>query len=133
VERNTDARWRNHCCSGKATIFTYSECVSVALVTLHAKRMCRIIHYCHLWPNWFHHIFPHYFLNGAILGKNALSTKHVSWLPLQRLSETLLILIRTERDMIKKMYIGVHVKYTLFLSKFNQTNFLDRFSKNIQI
>jgi len=32
------------------------------------------------------------------------------------------------------MYTGLHVKYPLFFSDFNGTgNFLDRFSKNIQI
>jgi len=31
------------------------------------------------------------------------------------------------------MYIGLHVKYSLFLSDFNKTNFFDRFSKNTQI
>jgi hypothetical protein len=31
------------------------------------------------------------------------------------------------------MYIGLHVKYPLFLSDFNETNFLGRLSKNIQI
>jgi hypothetical protein len=35
--------------------------------------------------------------------------------------------------MIKKMYIGLHVKYPLFLSGFYETNFLDIFSKNPQI
>jgi hypothetical protein len=33
----------NHCCRGKAISITYSECVSVALVIQHAKRMRRII------------------------------------------------------------------------------------------
>jgi hypothetical protein len=37
------ARSRNHCCRGKAISITYSECVSVALVIQHAKRMRRII------------------------------------------------------------------------------------------
>ena len=32
-KRNIDARSRNHCCSGKAIGITYSECVTVALVT----------------------------------------------------------------------------------------------------
>jgi hypothetical protein len=33
-----------------------------------------------------------------------------------------------------KMYIGLHVKYPLFLLDFNETwNFLDRFSKNTQL
>ena len=35
------------------------------------------------------------------------------------LSETFLILRRTEQD--KKIYIGLHVKYLLFLSNFNDT------------
>jgi hypothetical protein len=43
VYRNNEARSRNHCCHWKASISTYSECVSVALVIRHAKRMRRII------------------------------------------------------------------------------------------
>ena len=39
VQPNTIARSRNNCCGGKALSFTYSECVSVALVTQHAMRM----------------------------------------------------------------------------------------------
>jgi len=34
---------------------------------------------------------------------------------------TFLIIRRNKRDMIKKMYIGVQVKYSLFLSDFNKT------------
>jgi hypothetical protein len=43
VQRNIEARSCNHCCRGKAIIITYCECVSVALVIGHAKRMRRII------------------------------------------------------------------------------------------
>jgi hypothetical protein len=43
VQWNIEERWRNHCCRGKAITITHSECVSVALVTQHAKRMRRII------------------------------------------------------------------------------------------
>jgi hypothetical protein len=42
-KRNTEARWRNHCCHRKSQIITYSERVSVALVIQHAKRMRHII------------------------------------------------------------------------------------------
>jgi hypothetical protein len=42
-QRNNEARSRNHCCRGKAVSITYSECVSVALVNQHAKRMRRVI------------------------------------------------------------------------------------------
>ena len=39
VKRNTVVRSRNQCCCGKTISITYSECVSVALVILQAKRM----------------------------------------------------------------------------------------------
>jgi hypothetical protein len=42
-KRNTEVRSRNHCCRGKATSTTYSECMSVALVIVRAKHMSRII------------------------------------------------------------------------------------------
>jgi hypothetical protein len=42
-KRNNEARSRKHCCHGKAISITYCECVSVALVIQHAKRMRRII------------------------------------------------------------------------------------------
>jgi sulfur transfer complex TusBCD TusB component (DsrH family) len=41
--RNIDARSRNHCCSGKAVIITYSEFVSVALIIQHVKGMSHVI------------------------------------------------------------------------------------------
>jgi hypothetical protein len=40
---NIEMRLHNHCYCGKAIRITYSECVSVALVIQHAKRMRRII------------------------------------------------------------------------------------------
>ena len=39
---------------------------------------------------------------------------------LQLSSETFLIIRSTERDMVKKKYIGLHVKYRLFLSDFDR-------------
>jgi hypothetical protein len=41
--RNNESRSRDHCCHGKAISITHSECVSVALIIQHAKRMRRII------------------------------------------------------------------------------------------
>ena len=36
-------------------------------------------------------------------------------------------------EILLKMYIGLHVKYRLFLLDFNESlNFLDRFPKNLQ-
>ena len=40
---NIKARSCYSCCSGKAVSITYSECVSVVLVTKHAKRMRHVI------------------------------------------------------------------------------------------
>ena len=53
--------------------------------------------------------------------KNLLNIKCVFWFSLQLLSETFLILRRIQRDTIK-MYMGLHVKYPLFLSNFNETS-----------
>ena len=39
VKRNTERRSLKHCHRGKAINVTHSECVSVASVTKHAKRM----------------------------------------------------------------------------------------------
>jgi hypothetical protein len=43
AHRNIEARSRNHCCRRKAISTKHYECVSVALVIRHAKRMRRII------------------------------------------------------------------------------------------
>jgi len=43
VERNTETRWWNHCCSGKAMNVTYSECLFVALDIQLAMRMGSIV------------------------------------------------------------------------------------------
>ena len=51
--------------------------------------------------------------------KNLLNTKCVFFFSIQILSETFLILKRNERDMIRK-FIGLHVKYPLILSDFNE-------------
>jgi hypothetical protein len=76
--------------------------------------------HCHLWSAPFYTIFRHYLINGTIFGKKLLTTKCVFWFYLQYLCVTFLILRRNERDMIK-IYIGLHVKYPLFLSDFKET------------
>ena len=39
---NNEARSRNYCCRVKEISITYPECVSLALVIQHVKRMCCI-------------------------------------------------------------------------------------------
>jgi len=43
VQRGIQSSSRNHCCRGKATSITYSECAVLALVIQHAVRMRRIV------------------------------------------------------------------------------------------
>jgi hypothetical protein len=62
------------------------------LVFHHAHRMLRVIFSSEAWP--------YYLVNGTIFGIKLLSIKYVFWFSLQRLSETFLILRRTERGMI---------------------------------
>lgn len=53
-------------------------------------------------------------------GKKVIANKmHVLISCTQLLYETFYIIGRTERDLIKKIGIGTHVKYPLFLSKLN--------------
>jgi hypothetical protein len=42
-KRNIEARSRKNCYHAEAICITYSECVSVALVIQHAKRMLRVM------------------------------------------------------------------------------------------
>jgi hypothetical protein len=57
--------WKNN------RYYTLWVCV-IALFIQHAKRMRRI--YCHLWPVWLYHIFPHYLINITIFGKKSYWT-----------------------------------------------------------
>ena len=96
---------------------TQSVCVFLALGIQNAMRMRRIV----IWglPPLYKN-FPHYLINGKILDKGKLlNTKCVFWFSLQLWSETFFILRRDERDMIKNIYIGHHVKYSILLSDFN--------------
>jgi len=51
----------------------YSEYVSVALVTQHAKRMRHVIR----GMSGFYNIFLHYLINGTMFGKMLLNIKRV--------------------------------------------------------
>jgi hypothetical protein len=62
--------------------------------------------------------------------------KFVFWFPVQLLSETSLVLRKTERyTCMMKMYIDLYVKYPLFLSDFNEKlgSSWQIFFKNTQI
>ena len=76
--------------------------------------------YCYLWHVRFYNIFPHLKRHDFRKKKKLFNIKCVIWFCLQLLSETFLILRRTERD-TKKIYVALCMKYPLFLSDFNET------------
>jgi len=88
--------------------------VFVALVIQHAMRMRHVILSS---VAIFFHIIS---FNSTIFRKNLMNTKCMFCFSLQLLSETFLILRISERNIIY-MYIGLHVKYPLFLSDSNDT------------
>ena len=64
----------------------------------------RVFDQQHRYQSSSYNIFPHYLINGTIFGENSRNTKCVFWSSLQLLSETFLILRRTERDIIKNVH-----------------------------
>jgi len=67
-------------------------------------------------------IFPIYLSNGTIFGGGGdIEYKMCAFIFTTTLPETFLILRKTEREMIKKTYIGLHGNYPLSLSDFNET------------
>jgi hypothetical protein len=101
VYRNTEGRSRNHCYSGKPLCITYRECVFVALGIQHEMRMRHIVCCGLARSKILSHIL---WWTARFKKKKVLNTKCVFWFSVQLLSETFLILRRTERDMIKIVY-----------------------------
>jgi hypothetical protein len=121
----------NHCCYRKAICTAYSECVSVVLVTQHAKGMGRII-----LPSVVCLALPYFCTlshKRNDFREMLLNTKRVFWFFLQLLSETFLILRRTQRNIvinIDSFLCKVPVILVRFLSDVDS---LDRLSKNTQL
>jgi len=88
----------NRGCLEQTISITYSECVFLALVIRHEKRM-RL-----LWLVWLYHIFPRYLINGKIFRKNELNIKCVlifSTLPVWNM---FLIARRIKRDIVTNIH-----------------------------
>jgi len=119
VKCNIEARSCNNCCCGKGIRNTYSKCVFVAVVIRDAKRVWRILLSSVVCPAL--QYFSTLSHNRHEFRKRTLfNIKYVFWFSIQILLETFLILIRNGRDMIKKMYIGLHTNCPSFLTAFNE-------------
>jgi hypothetical protein len=106
-----------HYCSGKVMSITQPDCVFEALVIQHVRCMNLIV-LCHLTRS---RIFSTlYHKRHDFRKKTFLNTKCVSRISLQILFETFLIL-RIISEILSKMYVGLHVKYPLFLSDINES------------
>jgi len=111
VYRNIETRSCNRYCSRKAISITYYECVFVALGIQHAMRIHQIVN---LWRAVLYKTFPHYFLNGMILG-NVYWTQNV-W------SRLLFIQLNAQLDCSRKM-LKLTLKFTLkfsYMFRFNK-------------
>ena len=83
--------------------------------------------YCHLWPDRLYNIFPHYLINSRL-------KKKLQMIKCVLIFSTTFVwnIYHSKKKWVtydQKMYIGVHVKYPLFLSDFNETWI---FSKDFQ-
>ena len=102
--------------------------VHVALL-LNLQRICTIL-WRLLWSLGLHHVFRRYLVNCAIFGgKNLSNIKYVFWFSLQVLSKHFPFWDESKHfpfwnefsKISSKMSKRLHVKYTLFLSDFNET------------
>ena len=115
VYRNIEVRSCNSCCSGKAVSVTCSVCVCVALVIQHEMRMRHIVTEAYPALQYFSTLSH----KRHDIWKKLLNTKCVFWFSLQLLSETFLILRRTERDISKKLCWS-SCEVPLFLPDFSE-------------
>jgi hypothetical protein len=107
-----ETRSRNHCCRWVYVCsLSCQECNAHApcYIGICVQPECAVF-------------FPHYLINGTIFEKKLLNIKCAIWFSLQLFSETLLIIIRTERDMITIVY-GSSCKVPVILGRLYNSYF----------
>ena len=134
ISCNNEVHLCNSCCSTGAIIIPYCESVFVALGIQHV--MCT--HHTVICDLSGYSIFFHIISSMArFLKIKILKIKCVFWFSLQLLSETFLILGRTERDIIKNVYRcshKVHVVLVWLMNvEFSHQAFEKKFMKRHQV
>jgi len=84
---------------------------------------------CHLWPLRLYNISPHYLTNGTIFEEKKLWTQKVCFDFLYNFCLKHFSFWEELSEIWSKMYIGLHVKYRLFLSDFDVTWKISNFMK----
>jgi hypothetical protein len=129
VHRKIRALWRNHCCREKAVSIMYSGHVcrlSYPACNAHAPYYI-VIRGLSASTRFFHISLSTVHFSEKVVGNVCFDFSR------QILSETFLILRRIKREIIIN-YTGLHVKYALFLSHFNEIwIFWTYFPKNTQM
>ena len=126
-KRNIPALSRNQCCRGRAITLIYSESVSVAQLSS-TKRACTVLSsVASLAVPYFSTLsYTRYDFR-----KKCIEHKLCVFILSTASVRKILILRRTERDMI--ITIHIHVKCPLCVRFQRNFSFFDRFSKNHQI
>ena len=129
VQRKSEGGLCNHCCRGKAVSIIYSKRASAASVTQHAKRMHHIV-LSYMTCLYIYHIYIYIYIyiytntisqTADFLLKKLLIIKCVFWLSVQLLSETVHILQRIRRVIIKNLH-RPSCKAHLILVRFQLTS-----------
>jgi hypothetical protein len=129
VQRNIDARSRNHCYRRKEISITYSQSVFVALVIQHAKHMRRILSSVDYRV---YHIFPHYIINGKGFRGKVIENKVCVLIFSKYLSETFVIPRIIKRYIIINVHRSSCQVSVIFVRFQLNLNFLSRFPKSPQ-
>jgi hypothetical protein len=111
--KNTEARSRNHFCHEKAISITHSECVPLALVIQHAKRMRRIIATRGLCGS---NRFLHAIINGTIFWIEVIKHTICVLIFSTTSSETFLIRRKIQRDIIINIHRSSYKVPVIFIN-----------------
>ena len=119
----------NHCCSGN------TRSINILWVCVYSLRypVCNVHALCfHLWPVQLYSVFSHYLINGTIFEKKNYWMWSVCFDFLCKFCPKHFSFWEELSELWSQMYIGLHVKYQLFLSDFHEICIFLTFPKSTQ-